>query len=341
MLFKAVNNIKAEEIRKYISVNSSISFASLLPYIESAEQKYIKQILGSSQYLELSLFYDDPDSWGERPEPKAAASDLGDLLKLAQKSLINLAFLDGFSVLSVNIGDSGAFRKETESQKSLYQYQEEALKYSFRTEGFNSLDAILEFLEDNIDKFPIFKDSDTYTVFKSKFIKTAPEFNKYYNINDSRLVFLHLQKYIELVNDFSILPVIGRQFFDELLTAWVAGETTDPQDAVIRFIQKIQIFLSISRGLGSLGVDITYNGAYFLSHGTNSSNFKKRDPVSPDFLHTYMQNALHNGNSYIDYMKDYLHENIDEFPTYALFYGYNEGDPLTFRQNTDKKTFWT
>ncbi|MDT8394253.1 MAG: DUF6712 family protein [Bacteroidales bacterium] len=342
MLFKAENNAKADEIRQYISVNSSISFDSLLPHIESAESKYIKKILGREQYLELCAYYSDPLAWPPIERiPKTHEDWLAKLLKLVQKSLINLALLDGFAILSVNIGDSGAFRKETDSQKPLFQYQEENLKNTFRTEGFNTLDAILEFLEENINNFPIFKESDTYTVFKSKFIPTATVFNEYYNIGGSRLVFLHLQKYIDLVNDFSIIPVIGRSFFDELIVAMTSGvDLTDKQKSVIRFIQKIQAFLSVSKGIATLGMNITHNGTYFISDGTNSSNFRKKDPASIENLRLDIKNTQQTGQAYIDYLKDYLHDNIEDFPTYAEFNAYNQGEPTDHRDNTDKKTFW-
>ena len=253
MLFKSTLNVKAEEIRQYITVNSSISFDSISPYIEYAETTYIKAILGSDQYLELCAYYEDPLAWPDNPaDPKTHEDDLEKLLSLVQRSLINLAYHDGFSMLSVNIGDSGAYRKETENQKALFQYQEENLKTSFRTQGFNGLDAILEFLEDNIEKFPVFAASDTYTVFKSKFIKTTPEFDEIVNIRNSRLVFLHLQRYIDQVNDFEIKPVIGAEFFEELITAMTSVEDlTDSQKAVIAFIQKIQAYLSVSKGIES------------------------------------------------------------------------------------------
>ena len=342
MLFKATANLKVAEVRKYISVNSSLTFDALIPYIESAEANYIKKILGNDQYLELCSYYSEPGVWFDNPaDPKTDAIWLAKLLPLVQKSLINLAFLNGYSILSINIGDSGAFRKESENQKALYQYQEENLKNSFRTEGFNGLDAILEFLEENIEDFPVFSASDTYTVFKSKFINTAKVFGEFYNIHNSRLVFLHLQKYIDLVNDFHIIPVIGRPFFDELIAAMTSGDPlTDPQSSVISFIQKIQAFLSISKGIASLGINITYNGAYFYSDGSNSSNHRKKDPATLDNLNLDMNNAEDTGNAYIDYLKDFLHENIEQFPTYAAYNAYNEGEPVGHRDNTNKKTFW-
>lgn len=342
MLFKAGNNTKAEEIRQYLPVNSSITFASLQPYIESAERKYLKPVLGVDQYDELCAYYADPSVWPDIERiPKTHEDWLSKLLLLVQKALINLAFHDGFSILSVNIGDSGAFRQESENQKPLFQYQEENLKNTFRSDGFNGLDTILEFLEENIENFPIFSASSAYTVFKSKFIRTAKEYSGIYNIFNSRLVFLHLQQYIDQVNDFDIIPVIGREFFDELTGGIISQEpVADKYQKVINFIKKIQVFHSAVRGINSLGMNITYNGIYFLSDGTNSRNFKKADPAKAEDLHSLITNAKQNGQAYLTYLKEFLHANIDDYPTYAAFNAYNEGIPIDHRDNTDKKTFW-
>jgi len=323
MLFKQANNAKAEEIRQYISVNSSITFDSIKPYIESAENKYIKKILGAEQYAELLAYYHNPDAWSEYPlDPKTSAENLQLLLVLIQKALINLAFLDGFPVLSINIGDSGAFRIESDAQKPLFQYQEENLKNSFRNEGFNTLDAVLEFLESRIPEFPVFESSQTYTIFRQKFIRTASDFYMIYN-------------------DFEIIPVIGRSQFDELLLlVSAAGEPTGEQARLINFIKSIQAFLSVSGGIATLGVNITYNGAYFHSDTSNSSNFKKKEPAGRDTLSAIQSNTERVGKAYIQYMKDFLHANIDHFPLYADFTAYHQGVPLTPRDNTNKKTFW-
>ena len=49
---------------------------------------------------------------------------------------------------------------------------------------------------------------------------------------------------------------------------------------------------------------------------------------------TFLQYLLHSD------LVIYLHNNIDEFPTYAEFNGYNEGEPTSHRDNKGKKTFW-
>jgi hypothetical protein len=342
MLFKESLNTKAAEIKQYISVNASIAYKSISPYIESAERDFIKPLLGSDQYQELLSYYDDPSSW-DPGEGSASAGNLALLLKMVQRPLINIAYWRGFPMLSVNLGDSGAFRTEREGQKPLFQYQEENLKNSFKQDGFNSLDNLLEFLEEKINDFPKFKDSDNYTVFKSKFIRTAPEFNLIYNIGSSRLVFLRLQPFIDQVNDFEIIPALGRSFFDEIKAIMVSGaDLLDLQKQLIDLIKKVQAFMSVSRGITELGINITDKGLFFDTTQSTGTNIRNQSVIPDNHLDMLRRNADNTGKAYMQYLLDFLHTNILDFPTYAEFSGYNQGENLNplHRDNRNKKTAW-
>ena len=137
MLFNEVKNVKAEEIKKFISVNVSTNYGTIRPYIETAEREYILKLLGQEQYDELAEYYESHEASEER---------LDDLLNLVQKALINLAYYRGFPLLVIKMGDGGAYRNETETQKGLYKYQEKALYRMFKADGFNGLDSLLEYL---------------------------------------------------------------------------------------------------------------------------------------------------------------------------------------------------
>lgn len=342
MLFKEELNTKAGEIKQYIAVNASVAFKSILPYITTSERDYIKPLLGNDQYTELCSYYQSTSSW-DPEEGQAEAEDLANLLPLVQQALINLAYWKGYPALSVNIGDGGAFRIEKEHEKSLFQYQEENLRNSFKNEGFNTLDKILEFLEENIDKFPCFSASATYTVFKKKFIRTAGEFDAIYGIGGSRLVFLKLQPFIDQVNDLEIIPIIGPEYWEEIRIVMSSGaDLLALQQRFIDFVKKIQAFLSVARGISELGVNITDKGFFFETSASNSDNFRKKDIITDNTLDALRRNAEQNGRAYIQYLQDFLHDNIGDFPVYAEYSGYNEGESSNpfIRDNNNKTTFW-
>jgi len=332
MLFNEVKNVKAEEIKKFISVNVSTNYGTIKPYIETAEREYILKLLGQDQYDEMVEYYEGHEASEER---------LDDLLRLVQKALINLAYYRGFPILVIKMGDGGAYRNETETQKGPYKYQEKGLYRMFKADGFNGLDSVLEYLESNIDLFPLFSESENYTVFKDSFINTTAEFEEGYKIGGSRLVFLKLKPFIRQAEDFHIIPLIGRAYFDELKEQISDNDIAETNEVPIDYIRKAVANFAIYRGIHQLGMTITDNGVFYSSDTGGQSDYQDEKALRPDDVMKLYQEAREAGNSYLSLLKNHLHNNINDYATYAESAAYDSTNAAQIRDNTDKKTFWT
>ena len=192
MFFKLAENTRAEEIRKYIPVSVATSFSNVSPLIGSAETKYILPLLGQTLYDQVHAYYTTPETLPTGvTEANRAKFDI--LIEHIQRSLINLTYFAGFEFLSVSINDSGFHRQENDTEKSLFKYQEEAIKNQFKDAGFNGLDTMLEYIEANPTVFLLFTASSAYTLRKESIIPSTKIFDDLININGSRLVFLKLK----------------------------------------------------------------------------------------------------------------------------------------------------
>ena len=345
MLFQESENTRAQQVKEYISVNVSTGFQLIKPYIAIAEQDYIKPLLGDDLYDELDDYANDSGSGSgsDSGSGSGAGAELMDkLLDRTRRALINLAFYRGYSMISIKISDKGVHRMESENELTLYKYQEQALINTFKNDGFNGLDAVLEFLEDNIEEFPDFAASDSYTVFKARFIRTASDFSSIFNINKSRLVFLRLQPYVQQVEDFEILPTIGSDLFDKLKEEIIkkADEQDETLMKVVSYIQKAIAYLAVSKAISELPVNITEKSVYFETSRAASGDSVEQTTLSDVQVERIANNNKMTGLNYMQYLTDFLHNNIDDYPEYAEFYGYNDGEPIK-RDNTDKKTFLT
>jgi hypothetical protein len=266
---------------------------------------------------------------------------LDELLALVQKALINLAYYRGFPILSVKMSDKGAYRTESPNEKSLFKYQEVELRQTFKQDGFNGLDAVLEYLEENIDVFPEFRNSANYTIFKSNFINTTTDFDNIYSIGGSRLVFLKIRRFMNIVEDFKILPLIGQAFYTKLKDAIEENNVITEDQRAIDIIKKAVAFLSIDQGLSELGVKLTDNGVVFETREGRFDDLKKDTTVSGDELHTLIKSARVNGDKYLSLLKEFLHANIDDYPLYRDSEQYDDTNTAHIRDNSGKKTFWT
>jgi hypothetical protein len=201
MLFTTVS-----EIKTFLPIGAGNDFNRLKPHIENAENKYIKPLLDTGMYDELQEFYD-----AEYPAtPTDAEAATKTLLEKVQHALIHLAYFVGYDFLNVSVSDAGFNRTESTTMKGLYKYQEDNIKKYFSDAGFNGLDDVLVFLEQNIEYFGEFKLSTNYTSLKESFLPTVKVVEEIpFNLHNSRLLFLALKPGVAYVEDTDIPKTLG------------------------------------------------------------------------------------------------------------------------------------
>jgi len=120
------------------------------------------------------------------------------------------------------------------------------------------------------------------------------------------------------------------------------ADLLDLQKQLIDFIKKIQAFLSVSRGITELGVNVTDKGLFFDTTASSGANIRNQSVIPDNHLDMLRRNADNTGKAYMQYMLEFLHANIGDFPTYAESSGYNQGENLNplIRDNRNKKTAW-
>jgi len=325
MLFKDSLNIDAEEIKQYISVNVSLELDTVKPYITQAERKYIKRLLGTAQYNELLSYYNSTNISGSGSGSGtnlATPAKLAELLEYVQLPLINLACYMGFDMLVTKLGNMGAYRAENDKQKGLYQYQEVSMKNTFKTSGFDALDDLLVYLEENKADFPNWLNSSAYTNTRLNFINSTSEFDQIYPINDSRLVFLTLKKYMRLIENSEIVGGICKTQFDEIKTQIAADSLSAANLALLPDLQTAVAYLTIARAANEMGLTWSDKGLYFEM---NQENLKKQQPADTERIDAIVRNAKKTGMDALEAVREYMVNNIADYPLYEASVLYNNG----------------
>jgi hypothetical protein len=350
MLFSSDKNGNGEEFKKYISVNSTLSFDTLEPYLALAERQFLKPVLGADILAALQVYYDASlDSGSGSVSGSASGSGdsspsddkLQELLELCQGAVLNLAYLKGWSVLIIQLNNNGAARFENENNKGLYKYQEDAVLESFKADGFGNLDAVIAFLEEYIDVFPSFKDTEYYSINKSSLVQTTADFQRAFDINSSGLVFRRLRPYIRLVEKFSVIPLLGKDLYAELLvllngTGSGSGSSSDDWKAdVLAMLQDGIPWLVMGEAVKTYGANITDNGFYLLGKKGSEKSDSTSAALSKDEKERLSRDYLATGEKYLQGAQVIIDENADDSGS-----GESTGY-LLHRDNTDKKTFWT
>lgn len=317
------------EVQNSLPVSTGVTFEKIRPHLEVVERDFIRPLIGGNMFDELQEFYDSEITESLTEVQEAMQT----LLKYVQGSEVHLCFWLGFDVLNAYISDGGFKRTETDKVKSLFKYQEDNLKNYFKITGFNALDVVLEYLEDNIQHFGEFKLSDTYKNLKTSFIPGTRIFDSIYFIGASRLTFLRLIQHMNTVEDLHIKKLLAENY-EIIKTEMIKDE---PEERVIDILPEIRkpiAFLSVAMLMEESGADLTDKGLYFESRiATNMSDTEKK-PAEVERIRLLAERAKKLGESYLALLRQYLQDSADwgNIPAQSSY--------IHNRDNTGKKTFW-
>jgi len=319
-LFTKEKNTNAEEFKKFLPVNVQLMYETVAPALALAEQNFIIPILGRELFEKLVSFY----NLGT-PSP-----EYNTLLKLVQYAEFRLAYWNSFNELSVMITDGGV-SANIGAENRLFRNERESLLDELKTNGFNQLDTVIEYLEENMDLFPEFEKSKYFSKLKNSFIPNTATFNEIYNINNSRLVFLKMKYFIEDVEQVTVPHFIGRKFMDAILDD-IDAEKYAP---ILAQLRKFIVYMAIYNGISELHKIPTEKGLIFEK---NSSDGKTSGPLSRRELDKTSDYYKTQAESHRVAFIYYLNQNKSEYPEYKEFVG-DAGTTQQFR-GTNKKTFF-
>lgn len=322
MIFSKEKWSNADEMMPFISVSRSLEFQTVEAPLRNAFEKFLRPLLGDPMTADLITFYQSTS-----PSPVQSR-----LLFLAQTANAKMAFWDSYDEMQMLIGGSGTLRQESEGAKTPYKYQEQALKRSWKEKGFNAIDALLKYLEEQKAMFTSFVTSPYYTENKNAIVRNTSEIDQYYFINGSRLIYLRLKQHMQNISIGMIKARIGATVYD----AFIAGIASDtPEEKYVKLREAlipVVVFYALARLVKETG-SITEKGLFFDSlSGSTGDNETSHQPVSDERIMMQANMLEADGIAYWKIAERLL--------TTEFEYTSNTGTLIPRRSNTDKKSFW-
>lgn len=331
MFFSTIEETFLTEVKEILPVSVATDREKLWPFIEQAERKYILPLLEREMYDDLQKFCNEHNTWisgGSGAEDETKTTALVSLIRIAE---LNLAYFLGFSVLNTKISDGGFQRTgDNGAFKSLFKYQEGDLKSYFETTGYNGLDDLLKYIEENIEHFPEWEESTIYKARKTAIIKDAESFDQICFINKSRLTFLRLQRFMKEVIDFEIKPLLGTEW-STLMTELAKEDPVPKYLALLPEIQTPLAFLSCAKLIEKTG-NLTDRGLFFEGKNSMYPDDSYKRPAEGDSVVVAASSYNFTGQKYLELLRQYLITNS------FINQGSTEGNVYN-RNNDDKKTF--
>ncbi len=321
-LFNPSYNDRAYEFKEYLPVNINLRYETVASHLALCEENYIVPLIGQALFNRIAAYYDAHPTLPDDCPDKT-------LIEKVRFALVRIAIWKGYDVISTNISDTGV-SSEVDKENRLFRYQEENVKNTLKNEGFDYLDNILKYLEDNAASFPEYA-VPTVTAL----VKDTAAFNDCYNINSSRLVFLKMRQYVRDVELIKLQHRIGAALYNELLTA---DESLPKYAAILPNIRRFVVYESVAEGIGELHKMPTEKGLVFESSSMDGLSV---NPVQDAKLMETRAQFSHKANQYLAAAINHIQLHKSDYPGYADFAGDSPADGVMRFDNNKRKTFLT
>lgn len=293
------------QVKAYSTINVSNNLPQWQPYLDEAEEIFIKPAIGDDLLKELQEYIQ-----------QSTSDDLLDqLLEKVRKPLVLYALNLGSDEMAMSVSGQGMSVVQTDTHKPAPQYMVQNIKENWMRRAHVAMDVLLEFLEKNKKTFASYVSS--YNEF---FIRNAAEFQKHVDIHSSRRAFLMLLPVISSIEKKYIRPTLSKEYFDELKDA-VQSSTpiSDDDQAVIDLLTPALAHLTISRALLDVSIDFLDWGI-FLTASSTFDNVINKSLANKDRVAAMQRQNQMDGEAELKELQQWLDTNASA-TRYATYYG--------------------
>lgn len=219
-------------LKEYVNnVNKNAALESFEGSLQNAEMLFIVPVIGLDLYTQLNT--------------QIAGNNVNannqKLLKVLLPALANLTMYCDLQTRIATVGNAGYVENSSEHTTQVRQWVHFGSCKMHYWLGENWLEQTLSFLEENISDFDIWKESEAYTDTRDTFFKSAKDFSKKVDIENSRRTFLSLKSWINTAEEIYIRPVITDELFDSLKTKNAANDLSEEET---KLVDKIKFALA-------------------------------------------------------------------------------------------------
>jgi len=308
-MIRLINNLS--QVLSAASINVSNTIDNWYPYIEEAQETFIRPVLGDPLYRQLQ---ETADPTTREPEKQPLDPRLVDLLDLVRKPLALYALWLGADEFGVSVSSQGIQVIETQTHKTAPQYRVQNLKENWIRRANTSMDLVLKFLDEHREDYPSYICQDA-----ELFLRNTLEFNSEVDIRESRRVFVALKPVIRSVERKYIRPALSAELFDELKSALKSNtELTCDQKALMELIRPALAHLTLARALLEISIDILDWGI-FDTAGNTFTNVSSKQSSNQDRIVLMADANQRDGEAELKALQQFLDETASE-SVYSLYF---------------------
>jgi hypothetical protein len=294
-----------EDLQKYVRVNISVMEKSFTPYANDAAEKYLRRYLGQDLLDELIEFIDDEEypGWADDDDKKKIFDKV---LSLAQNALAKFTCHLAAPAFDLHLTEMGFVVQQNQTSSPASAERVKKMVESLEAQGWDNMETLLRYLEKHHATITSYKDSDAFVLSTRNLINSAETFDRFVNIEASRLKFIKLRPAMDDVELIHIEPVISVALADELRTQLREANLTDDNKKLLALLQRAIANLVAAREMKREKAE--FYGNHYLAEA------KKLLDKDPDKYPLYKESE-----QYVADKTGYaLYENTEESKTFTF-----------------------
>ena len=285
------------DLKKYISISDNFEFSDFAIYIPKAITAYIKKYVGDLPTL-LDATATGPNSIVKNQAREHLRS-----------AIANFGYFLFTPYNSVMMDSAGMANIANEQRSKLDWHQINDIRRELLRSGHESMDALLEILENNQNVFTAWA-TEFGEQNRKLLVHNTKEFQNGYNIFDSRQTFLALVPAISQVED----QYINSYFCPELLTAIKTAATTPNLKLLKLHLQKAVVHFTIAKVYDEGIFNLDASGIKLKFDTLPYETAKVVDYGKPvDQMNRAIKKNIDNGSNYMAMAKQLIIDNPDDF----------------------------
>lgn len=276
------------ELKQYVKVAETLPQDVINVCIPDAQEKYIRNVLGDE-------LLEDLDTWHSMTSPTEVEA-YSALLPYVQRALARFALLIASAELDVTITSSGIGVVSTQNLAPASADRVKKLNESNEQRGWDNIETLIRFLEENKDDYPEWVASSAYTLSIRNMVNSAVEFDSIIPINKSRLYFSRIRPILDDIDILKIKAAISTELFDAIVTQLRADDVSEANAVILPYLKRAEVYYA--------AVDSIDKAKY--SDGDISKILLNRD------IDTYTNKA----DAFLMEVRKVLDKNPDSYPLY-------------------------
>ncbi|HVZ96419.1 MAG TPA: DUF6712 family protein [Chitinophagaceae bacterium] len=311
MLFKT-----KEKLLEYAELTASINFASVQATIRFVETNHIIPFTGQELYSSLNTNY---TAAADESTLSASDKNLLDQCRLVIGPMVCYYYI---AKAEIKVGDAGALRNETNSQKTAFQNQVLNYREQNLREAEMAIEQLLQFLDANKTSYPAWQTSSAFTSYKSLFIKSGGEFAQLFPSQSPYRNYWAMRSKMLDVEENDIRTLVGDTIYNNLKAKDQAVVTTftDNENELIKKLKRVSAYLTVAFSIPFLNVRIDTNGITVMSPSGRAQNdeLAKRGSAADPALNLIIEKCQDSARAWSNNVVKYLDEHASDFDGWPL-----------------------